>query len=211
MKDEENTGAGHRAIEFSRRNLAILPLGAAAAVVAGTGMAASTGAHAQSGTQPPSDTPSLQERAAIDDLFTQYLWAYDCSDTALFLSLFVEEDPLVIGLGKPHRGKPAMADWFAYLLDIRDRENALWLHQAAHHVYRRHGDHWLVYSYATHFSYSPDAKSYDVRSLGYFVSELVPAGAGFRFRRFSITHWDKAALPWSKPLPWAEADGSGKQ
>jgi|GEM_PF-779923 len=192
--DSPKTGRG---LAFSRRNLAILPLGAAAVMVAGTG------ARAES----PALAPSLEERAAIEDLFTAYVWSYDCSDEGLFLSLFVDDDPLVVGMGKPHRGKKALSDWFAYLLDIRDRENGLWLHQAAHHTYRKSAAGWLVYSYATHFAYDVTAKDYDVRSLGFFVSELVPDGAGFKFRRFSITHWDKTTVPWAKPLPWAEVDG----
>jgi len=196
MRKEDDAAPKGQETGISRRHLAALPLGAAAlAAMAGSAPARET-----------LEGPSLAERAAIEDLFTSYVWSYDCSDVALFLSLFVEDDPLVVGMGKPHRGRKAMADWFAYLLDIRERENGLWLHQAAHHHYRRHGANWLVYSYATHFAYDLGAKGYAVRSLGYFVSELVRAGQGFRFRRFSIAHWDKTALPWSKPLPWAEAD-----
>ena len=93
-------------------------------------------------------------------------------------------------------------------MDIRKRDNALWLHQALHHTYRRNGDHWLVYSYATHFATSLADNTQSVRSLGYFVSELEPVGNEYRFRRFSINTWDPGALPWTKPLPWAAADGS---
>jgi len=194
---EDQGMAGGMDAGISRRNLAIVPLGMASLMAL-----PATGA----GRELP-DRPSLEERAAIEDLFTTYVWSYDCSDSQLFLSLFVEDDPLVVGMGKAHRGKQAMADWFAYLLNIREKENALWLHQAAHHHYRRQGANWLVYSYATHFAYDLTAKGYVVRSLGYFVSELVAEGKAFRFRRFSISHWDKSAVPWARPLPWAEADG----
>lgn len=197
MDDNAVSAKAGKGLEVSRRTLALLPLGVGAVAMLGN----------QAAAHDLSERPSLEERAAIEDLFTAYVWSYDCSDVALFLSLFVDEDPLVVGMGKPHRGKPAMAEWFAYLLDIRDKENGLWLHQAAHHTYRRNGAGWLVYSYATHFVYDLTAKDYAVRSLGFFVSELVHVDGGFKFRRFSITHWDKAALPWSKPLPWAAADG----
>lgn len=186
-----------KGFNISRRGLAAIPVGAAAMVAA----AKPARAHdwrAQ---------PTLEERAAVEDLMTAYVWAYDCSDVEGFLDLFVDDDPVVVGLGTPHRGKPALAAWFDYLMDIRDREDHLWLHQSAHHTYRRNGQNWLVYSYATHFSYDVNAESYGVRSLGYFVSELVPAPDGFLFRRFSITHWDRSTVPWKKPLPWAEADG----
>ena len=69
-------------------------------------------------------------------------------------------------------------------------------------------DRWLVYSYATHFATSLADNTQSVRSLGYFVSELEPVGNEYRFRRFSINTWDPGALPWTKPLPWAAADGS---
>lgn len=203
MRDDEGRGAavaalpGPRGPGFNRRQLAALPVGAAV-LLAGTKLAR---AH------PVGDGPSLEERAAIDDLMTAYVWAYDCSDVEGFVGLFVDDDPLVVGLGTPHRGKQALADWFAYLMNIRDGENGQWLHQALHHVYRRQGANWLVYSYATHFAFDVDDGSYAVRSLGYFVSELVPSHTGYLFRRFSITHWDRTTVPWEKPLPWAEADG----
>lgn len=190
-----------KSLELSRRNLAALSLGAAAIAAPIVAPAAPAQALAAG------DRPSLEDRAAIDDLMTSYVWAYDTSDVDTFVSLFVQDDPLVVGMGKPHRGAKAIADWFAYLMDIRNREHGLWLHQAAHHVYRRHGGNWLVYSYATHFAFDTEARTYSVRSLGYFVCEVVPSNTGFRFRRFSITHWDRDAAPWKKPLPWAEADG----
>lgn len=186
-----------KGFEVSRRGLAAIPVGAAALIAAGS----TARAHDWR------EKPTLEERAAVDDLMTAYVWAYDCDDVDTFLALFVDEDPLVMGLGTPHRGKEAMAAWFAYLMGIRNQDDALWLHQGLHHTYRRQGDNWLVYSYATHFSYAPGSRAYSVRSLGYFVTELVRSADGFLFRRFSITHWDRDTVPWNKPLPWAEADG----
>ena len=143
MSTDKNT------FKLSRREVAALPLGIAsiAALTAGSAAARTL-----------ADSPSLEQRAAIEDLFTAYVWAYDCENIEGFLALFVEEDPLVVGRGVTHRGKEALAAWFVYLMDIRKRDNALWLHQALHHTYRRNGDHWLVYSYATHFATS-DRKS----------------------------------------------------
>lgn len=184
---------------LSRRAVATLPLGIAA-------MAAVNGGQAAARTL--GESPSLEERAAIEDLFTAYVWVYDCESVQGFLDLFIDEDPVVIGRGVAHRGKEALAAWFVYLMDIRNRDNALWLHQALHHTYRRNGDNWLVYSYATHFAQSLENNATSVRSLGYFVSELVPVGNEFRMRRFSINTWDRTTLPWSKPLPWAEADSA---
>ncbi len=184
---------------LSRREMAALPLGAAA-------LAALNGAPAAARTL--GESPSLEERAAIEDLFTTYVWVYDCENLEGFLNLFIDEDPVVVGRGVTHRGKEALAAWFAYLMDIRNRDEALWLHQALHHTYRRNGDSWLVYSYATHFSQTLANTGSTVRSLGYFVSELVSVGNEFRMRRFSINSWDRTTLPWSKPLPWAEADSA---
>lgn len=193
---DENPGKGTATeTTFSRRDIAALPVGAA--------VLAALAPQAQAKSLP--DQPTVEERARIEDLFTSYVWAYDCSDVNVFLSLFVDQDPMVVGFGKAHRGKPALAQWFAYLLAIREKDNNLWMHQASHHKYVRNGKNWLVFSYAPHFAYDATTlKSPVVRSLGYFVSEVEPAGAGFRFRRFSINHWDKTAAPWSKPMPWAE-------
>jgi SnoaL-like domain len=186
-------------LRLSRRAACALPLGIATAAALGAGAASARSI----GT-----SPSLKERAAIEDLFTAYVWAYDCNSVEGFLSLFLPDDPLVIGRGVAHRGREALAAWFAYLMDIRNRDDSVWLHQALHHSFRKNGDNWLVYSYATHFSQSPQAGTLNVRSLGYFVSELVHSGSEFRFRRFSINTWDRDALPWSKPLPWAQADAA---
>ena len=193
------SGAREGGADVSRRELAALPLGLGLLAVA------TSPAYAAK----PADRvdPSLinvlpiEDRQAIGDLFTTYVWAYDCSDEAGFLDLFTE-DALIVGMGKRHAGREAMGAWFRYLLDIRERENDLWLHEAGQHRFVGTGDKCLVYSYATHFNSSPDGKRYGVRSLGYFVSECVRQRGGWKFRRFSISHWDKSMQPWKKPLPW---------
>jgi len=187
-----------RSVGVSRRELSSISLAAGAGM-----MVVSGAAHAASGLPPKS--PPAADRFAIDDLYAAYLWSYDCSDEQGFLDLFTG-DALVVGMGKVHSGREAMGAWFRYLLDIRDREGDLWVHTAAHHHYVPAAKGWIVYSYATHFRSAPDGKSYGVRSLGYFVNHIVQEDGAWKFRRFSISHWDKKAKPWTKPLPWAEAD-----
>lgn len=149
---------------------------------------------------PHSRLPSA-DRDAIEDLFKSYMWAYDCNDLEAFLGLFTE-DALVVGRGKFHRGKAAIADWFRYLLDMRDREGSAWLHESSQHMFGGDARRPIVYAYATHFSSSADAKALGVRSLGYFVGECERQNGRWLFRRFSISSWDRATLPWRKPLPW---------
>ncbi|WP_083853353.1 SgcJ/EcaC family oxidoreductase [Sphingobium sp. SYK-6] len=186
---------------MTRRELAALPVGVGLLMSSSKSIAAQAGQKA--GEAAVNRIP-LDDRKAIEDLFSTYVWAYDCSDEAGFLELFTE-DGLVVGLGKKHVGKEAMGAWFRYLLDIREREGDLWLHQAAHHRYVGSGSNYLVYSYATHYNYAVEAKTYGVRSLGYFVSECVKQGTEWKFRRFSISHWDKTTQPWKKSLPWDTA------
>ena len=186
---------------MSRRELAALPVGVGLLLSAGPSVAAEVG---RGGDSAAVNRLPLEDRKGIEDLFSTYVWAYDCSDEAGFLELFTE-DGLVVGLGTKHVGKEAMGAWFRYLLDIREREDDLWLHQAAHHRFVGSGNSYIVYSYATHFNYAINAKTYGVRSLGYFVSECVKQDGIWKFRRFSISHWDKAAQPWKKPLPWDAA------
>lgn len=176
---------------------------ATATIAGGLGMLAVAAPMPASAASRVSADLSSSDRQGIEDLFVDYSWAYDCSDLEGFLNLFTD-DGLVVGLGKLHRGKPAMADWFRYLLDIRDRGDDLWLHEASQHKFVPSPGGALVYSYATHFNYTVGAKTYGVRSLGYFVSECVKSGDHWKFRRFSVTHWDKTQQPWKKPLPWAE-------
>ncbi|HVW70652.1 MAG TPA: hypothetical protein VHB68_16860, partial [Steroidobacteraceae bacterium] len=76
-------------------------------------------------------------------------------------------------------------------------------HVAYNHRFEGDAQRCVVYSYATHFNSNREKKTLGVRSAGYFVCECVNTDHGWRFRRFSINHWDRTRPPWNKPLPWA--------
>jgi uncharacterized protein (TIGR02246 family) len=145
-----------------------------------------------------------QDRLEIEDLFAAYVWAYDCGDVDAFLSLFTD-DALVVGRGTLYRDRQAIAGWFRYLIDMRDKEgDDIWMHEAGQ--FRFDGAVApIVYAYATHFNGNIAKGTRGVRSLGYFVCECVKAKGEWKFRRFSITTWDKSVVPWKKPLPWVNA------
>lgn len=146
---------------------------------------------------------SLEDRAGIEDLFTRYLWAYDCSDEDEFLSLFTA-DALVVGKGTAYRDRAAILGWFRYLAAMREREgDDIWMHEAGQFRFTPAGAGCIVYAYATHFSANTAKAARGVRSLGYFTCECVPEGGEWKFRRFSISTWDRTMVPWKKPLPWA--------
>lgn len=146
---------------------------------------------------------SLEDRAGIEDLFTRYLWAYDCSDEDEFLSLFTA-DALVVGKGTAYRDRAAILGWFRYLVAMREREgDDIWMHEAGQFRFTPAGAGCIVYAYATHFSANTAKAARGVRSLGYFTCECMPAGGEWKFRRFSISTWDRTMVPWKKPLPWA--------
>lgn len=196
--------AGPNPTALSRRQITSLPLILGAGLVASTSAIPLNPAHAKK----RSVGPSLQDRAGIQDLFSTYLWAYDCSDLDLFLDLFTN-DAVVVGLGKVHEGKPAIGAWFQYLLNIRDSDgDDAWLHEAGQLRFDGDSKRCIVYAYATHFNSNPEKKSRGVRSLGYFATECVKHADGWRFRRFSIAHWDKSSVPWKKALPWEAAKQS---
>lgn len=144
---------------------------------------------------------SINDRLALEDLFTEYVWAYDCSDVEGFLDLFTA-NPLVVGLGRKHEGKEAIAAWFRYLMNIRETDKHLWLHTALHHKYENYGNRCIVYSYAAHFFHKPEDQTRGVRSLGYFVSECIKTDGVWKYNRFSINAWDTTKQPWKKPMPW---------
>lgn len=144
---------------------------------------------------------TLQDRTEIQDLFSAYLWAYDCSDEEGFLDLFTEEG-MVVGRGRHHIGREAMRAWFRYLLNLRDTAGDLWLHVAAQFRFEGDGNTCVVYAYATHFRSHPASEMLGVRSLGYFVNECVKVDGAWKFRRLSISSWDNNAQPWKKPKPW---------
>lgn len=190
-------GSDERVAGMSRRKLAVGGLGMAAAAAI-----ASSPASASSRAQP--DLP-LEDRAAIEDLFSRYLWAYDCTDEEEFLAIFAE-DALVVGRGKLYRGRDAILGWFRYLIAMRESEgDDIWMHEASQFHFVRSGDNWIVYAYATHFNANAVNATRGVRSLGYFVCECVRAGDEWKFRRLSISTWDRTKVPWKKPLPWADA------
>lgn len=182
------SGAGR----ISRRALALAGLGAA-------------GAAALPATARPrrANTLSLEDRAGIEDLFTRYLWAYDCSDEAEFMALFTA-DAIIVGKGTAYRDQPAILGWFRNLIAMREREgDDIWMHEAGQFHFIPAGPRCLVYAYATHFNGNSGKAARGVRSLGYFTCECVPDGGAWKFRRFSISTWDRTIVPWKKPLPWA--------
>lgn len=173
--------------------------------LAGLGLAVSAAVAPQAGARPRKGSAklTLDDRAGITDLFTAYVWTYDCGDEEEFLSLFAD-DALVVGKGTTYRGKPAILEWFRYLIAMRDREgDDTWMHEAGQFRFMPTADGCLVYAYATHFNGNSGKGTRGVRSLGYFTCDCVPTAQGWKFRRFSISAWDRSRVPWKKPLPWA--------
>lgn len=192
------TNAAKQKHVVTRRQLALSGLSMSAAVALSPATA-----HAA-----PAPRLTLDDRAAIQDLFTRYLWAYDCTDEEEFAALFTD-DALVVGKSLHYVGKPAILGWFRYLVEMREREgDDIWMHEAGQFRFQPAGKDCLVYAYATHFNANSAKAMRGVRSLGYFVCECTRTEAGWLFRRFSISPWDSAKLPWKKPLPWAEAPQS---
>lgn len=176
---------------LSRRALAALPL------LAGLGLAA--GAQAKA-----ARALNAEDKLAIQDLFSNYVWAYDCGDHESFITLFTD-DAVVNGRGKMYNDRAAIMSWFDYLLKMRDTEgDDIWMHEAGQFRYDGNADKCIVYAYATHFNGNTKTTARGVRSLGYFVCECVKVKGAWKFRRFSITTWDKSIVPWKKPLPWPQ-------
>jgi len=149
---------------------------------------------------------SPADRAAIEDLYVRYMWSYDCNDEQGFLDLFTA-DAIAVGypeMKEVYRTPEAMLGWFRFLTQLREKEGDDWQHFAYNHRFEGDAKRCVVYSYATHFNSNREKKTLGVRSTGYFVCECVNTAEGWRFRRFSINHWDRTRPPWTKPLPWAD-------
>lgn len=145
---------------------------------------------------------SLEDRAEIADLFARYVWAYDCTDEDEFLALFTP-DAVVVGKGTAYRDRAAILGWFRHLVEMREHEgDETWMHEAGQFHFVQAGRGWVVHAYATHFNGNAAKGMRGVRSLGYFTCECVRTGGEWRFRRFSISAWDRTRVPWKKPLPW---------
>lgn len=191
---------------FSRRDLGLAGLG-----VAGLGLATAATITPVAAAAASKSSPrlGLEDRANITDLFSRYLWAYDCNDEQEFIDLFTV-DAIVVGRGTNYSGKEAILGWFRYLIAMREREgDDTWMHEAGQFRFVPIRGGCLVYAYATHFNGNTARATRGVRSLGYFTCECVQSGSEWRFRRFSISGWDRNTVPWKKPLPWAEADKIG--
>ncbi len=185
----------------SRRDLALYGLSAAATATLVPASATAKARHGESALV-------LEDRIAIEDLFTRYLWSYDCTDEEEFLSLFTD-DALVVGKSTRYQGKPEILGWFRYLIAMREREgDDIWMHEAGQFRFMSAGQACLVYAYATHFNSNSAKAARGVRSLGYFACECVKGHGGWQFLRFSISPWDRTRLPWKKPLPWEDAPPS---
>jgi SnoaL-like domain len=182
-------------VQIDRRGLAIAGLAAAATV---------TLAPAAAKPRRPAGNLALEDRAGIQDLFTRYLWAYDCNDEQDFLALFTD-DALIVGKGKIYPNKAAILGWLRYLIAIRDHEgDDTWMHEAGQFRFIPNGQSCIVHAYATQFNGNTEKATRGVRSLGYFSCECVKVSGEWKFRRFSISAWDNSTVPWKKPLPWAD-------
>lgn len=173
--------------------------------LSGLALAGATVAAAADAAAPKAARLAPADRDAIEDLFSRYVWAYDCSDEAEFASLFTA-DVVVVGKGTVYRGAEAIVGWLRYLTAMREREgDDVWMHEAGQFRFVPTAPGTcLVYAYATHFSANSAKAQRGVRSLGYFTAECVRHGGEWHFRRFSISPWDHSKVPWRKPLPWAE-------
>lgn len=181
--------------KVSRRGLALAGFGAAA----GAALAPAVATPRRRKT-----SLSQDDRAAVTDLFTRYVWAYDCTDEEEFLALFTN-DAIVVGKGKVYRDKSTILEWFRTLIAMREREgDDIWMHEAGQFRFETTAQGCIVYAYATHFSANTAKALRGVRSLGYFTCECVKQGGEWRFARFSISAWDRTKVPWKKPLPWAD-------
>jgi hypothetical protein len=200
MNDTDNA-ADLPAQRLSRRELGTTGL----ALMAAAGIASQAAPAAAQAVSARSGGISVEDRLGIQDLFTSYLWAYDCTDEEEFARLFTA-DALVVGRGTLYNDRDAILGWFRYLIALReDAGDDIWMHEAGEFKFVRSGDAWIVYSYATHFNGNTQTGMRGVRSLGYFTCECVREADEWKFRRFSITTWDRTMVPWKKPLPWAEA------
>ncbi|MCW3837008.1 nuclear transport factor 2 family protein [Sphingomonas canadensis] len=147
--------------------------------------------------------PKVEDRLAIEDLFTSYLWAFDCGDADAFATLFTA-GAVVVGKGTRYAGRAAILEWFRMLIGLRDREgDDAWMHQAGQFRFVPADGGWIVFAYATHFNGNSQKGTRGVRSLGYFTCECRREAGEWKFHRFSISAWDRTAVPWKKPLPWA--------
>jgi hypothetical protein len=177
---------------MSRRQLAAASLAAAVAV---------TGSSAKA--TPKSDGKlAIEDRLALDDLMTAFVWSYDCTDKAGFLDLYTD-DAVVIGITQSMSGKAAMGKWFDYLIDLREKEGDTWFHLATHHHFEGAAPIVRIWSYTPHFRWKLETKEMGIRSLGILTSECIKERGIWKFRRFAVSHLDKSALPWKRPLPWA--------
>lgn len=198
--DDAQEAAPRPAHQFTRRQL-----GTGGLALAAAGLASQASAAAAQTTPTASGKISADERLGIQDLVTNYLWAYDCTDEELFATLFTD-DALVVGRGTLYRDRASIVGWFRYLIEMREREgDDIWMHTATEYKFFPAEGGWIVYCYASHFNGNTQTGARGVRSLGYFTCHCVPEGDAWKFRRFSITTWDRTMVPWRKPLPWVDA------
>lgn len=187
-------GANEAGTGVTRRGMAGMSVALAAALSTTTSLA--------SDKRPAAIT--LEDRVAIQDLFSSYLWAFDCTDESAFLDLFTP-DAIVIGKSAPYNGRDAIVGWFRTLIEMREREgDDTWMHEAGQFKFIPKANAWVVYAYATHFSGNATKGVRGVRSLGYFACECRQDRSGWKFHRLAIVPWDRKQLPWKKPLPWAD-------
>jgi len=139
--------------------------------------------------------PSIEGRLAIEDLYSDYVWALDSGDVPGFLALFTEDAVFGDTAGNRYKGHAAIR---GYVNDLVHSERFRGrMHFISAKRFTATGGRIGVTSYwlVTKWAKASGAKTVEVS--GHADDAFVKVGGRWRFSQRIVHYWSDTDLPWA--------------
>jgi uncharacterized protein (TIGR02246 family) len=138
---------------------------------------------------------AIEDRLAIEDLYSDYVWALDSGDVPGFLALFTNDAVFGDTAGNRYTGSRAIGGYVTDLVNS-DRFRGR-MHYISAKRFTHSGERIGVTSYwlVTKWAKASGAKTIEVS--GHADDAFVKVGGRWRFSQRIVHYWSDTDLPWA--------------
>ena len=141
--------------------------------------------------------PSLEDRASIEDLYADYVWALDSGNVEAFLKLFTANGVFGDTAGNRYKGHDAIRGYVSGLAarpEFRGRQ-----HIISSLRFAPDGDRVGVTAFWHVFKWVKATGTKTVEVTGHSDDMIVKNGGRWLFSRRLVHYWNDTDLPWVGP------------
>ena len=141
---------------------------------------------------------AIEDRLAIEDLYSDYAWALDSGDVPGFLALFTEDGLFGDTAGNRYKGHAAISGYVTGLVTSAPFKGRMHYISAKRFTLQGEGrigvtSYWLV----TKWAKATGAKTVEVS--GHADDAFVKVGGRWLFSQRIVHYWNDTELPWAIP------------